>query len=104
MLKSTVLPEFLSKVMLILSLLKIKDDTSNPVTWFLITEKEVKEVRDLVHHDDDMYEAICINMYNRGVWMEDDAREPWFICEAHTEEIIDETLNKFEESVKEAIA
>ena len=71
---------------------------------FLITEKEVKEVRDLVHHDDDMYEAICINMYNRGVWMEDDAREPWFICESHKEEIIDETLNKFEESVKEAIA
>ncbi len=71
---------------------------------FLITEKEVKEVRDLVHHDDDMYETICTNMYNRGVWMEDDAREPWFICDAHTNEIIDETLNKFEDSVKEAIA
>ena len=71
---------------------------------FLITEKEVKEVRDLVHHDDDLYESICTNMYNRGVWMEDDAREPWFLCDAHTNEIIDETLNKFEDSVKEAIA
>ena len=71
---------------------------------FLLTEKEVKEVRDLVHHDDDMYETICTNMYNRGVWMEDDAREPWFISDAHTNEIIDETLNKFEDSVKEAIA
>jgi glutamate-1-semialdehyde aminotransferase len=36
--------------------------------------------------------------------MEDDAREPWFISDAHTNEIIDETLNKFEDSVKEAIA
>jgi glutamate-1-semialdehyde 2,1-aminomutase len=71
---------------------------------FLLTEKEVKEVRDLIHHDDDMYETICTNMYNRGVWMEDDAREPWFICNAHTDEIIDETLNKFEDAVKEAIA
>jgi glutamate-1-semialdehyde aminotransferase len=44
------------------------------------------------------------NKYARGGWKEDDAREPWFLCEAHTEEIIDETLNKFEESVKEAIA
>ena len=70
---------------------------------FLITEKKVKEVRDLVHHDDDMYETICTNMYNRGVWMEDDAREPWFICNAHTDEIIDETLNKFEDAVKSAI-
>jgi len=42
-------------------------------------------------------------MYERGVWMEDDAREPWFICEAHTDEIIDETLNKFEDAVKSAI-
>jgi len=71
---------------------------------FLITEKEVKEVRDLVHHDDELYETIMSHMYDRGVWMEDDAREPWFLCEAHTDEIIDETLDKFEESVKEAIA
>ena len=70
---------------------------------FLLTEKPVQEVRDLVHHDGDMYETIMSNMYERGVWMEDDAREPWFICEAHTDEIIDETLNKFEDAVKSAI-
>jgi glutamate-1-semialdehyde 2,1-aminomutase len=71
---------------------------------FLLTEKDVKEVRDLVHHNDDLYDTIMINMYEKGIWIEDDAREPWFLCEAHTNEIIDETLNKFEESVKEAIA
>jgi len=39
-------------------------------------------------------------IYKNGVWAEDDAREPWFLCEAHTDEIIDETLNKFEDAVK----
>jgi len=38
-------------------------------------------------------------MYENGIWAEDDAREPWFLCEAHTDEIIDETLNKFEDAV-----
>jgi len=43
------------------------------------------------------------NLYNLGVWAEDDAREPWFLCAAHDEAIIDETLTKFEDSVKAAI-
>jgi len=71
---------------------------------FLLTEKPIQEVRDLVHHDDDLYEAIWGNMYDRGIWAEDDAREPLFLCDAHDDAIIDETLNKFEESVKEALA
>ncbi|MEM7344267.1 MAG: guanitoxin biosynthesis PLP-dependent transaminase GntE [Chloroflexota bacterium] len=70
---------------------------------FLITEKEVKEVRDLVHHDDELYATIMKNLYERGVWAEDDAREPWFLCAAHTDAIIDETLNRFEDSVKAAV-
>ena len=73
------------------------------IQGFLITEKEVHEVRDLAHSDDVLYETIMNNMYNRGVWIEDDPREPWFLCEAHTEEIIDKTLNIFQESVKAAV-
>ena len=41
-----------------------------------------------------------MNMYEMGVWPEADAREPWFLCESHTDELIDETLNKFEDAVK----
>jgi glutamate-1-semialdehyde 2,1-aminomutase len=67
---------------------------------FLITEHEVKEVRDLAHHDEDLYEEILMGMYELGVWPEADAREPWFLCEAHTDELIDETLNRFEDAVK----
>jgi len=73
------------------------------IQGFLITEKPVKEVRDLAYSDDDMYEAIMNNMFDRGVWAESDPREPWFLCAAHSDEIIDETLNKFQESVQAAI-
>ena len=71
---------------------------------FLITKKPVKDVRDLMaHHDAKLYGTILGNLYQTGVWAEDDAREPWFLCEAHTDAIIDETLNKFEDAVKAAI-
>ena len=73
------------------------------IQGFLITEKPVNEVRDLAYSDDDMYESIMNNMYDRGVWVENDPREPWFLCAAHSDEIIDETLNKFQESVQAAI-
>ena len=73
------------------------------IQGFLITDKKVQEVRDLAYSDDGLYETIMNNMYNRGVWIEDDPREPWFLCEAHTEEIIDKTLDIFQESVKAAV-
>ena len=73
------------------------------IQGFLITEKEVHEVRDLAHSDDVLYEEIMNNMYDRGIWVESDPREPWFLCEAHTDDIIDKTLNIFQESVKAVV-
>lgn len=67
---------------------------------FLISEHPAKETRDLAHHDEELYESILTNLYERGVWAEADAREPWFLCAAHTDEVIDETLNRFEDAVK----
>ena len=69
---------------------------------FVLTEHPVNEVRDLVHHDEEMYDKIMTYLYHHGVWPENDAREPWFLCESHTDKIIDETLNKFEDAVKSA--
>ncbi|MBH31858.1 MAG: aspartate aminotransferase family protein [Candidatus Marinimicrobia bacterium] len=66
---------------------------------FLLTETPAKEVRDLIHHNDELYDAIAKHLYENGVWVEMDAREPLFICEAHSDEIIDETLNRFEDAV-----
>jgi len=73
------------------------------IQGFLITERSVQEVRDLAFSDDAMYEAIMSNMYDRGVWAESDPREPWFLCEAHSDEIIDETIDKFQDSVQAAV-
>ena len=73
------------------------------IQGFLLTEFPVKEVRDLAYSDDSLYEDIMNNMYKKGVWVESDPREPWFLCASHTNEIIDETLNIFQESVKESI-
>ena len=73
------------------------------IQGFLITENKVEEVRDLAHSDDAMYEKIMDHMFDRGVWAENDPREPWFLCASHTDEIIDETLNVFQDSVKASL-
>jgi glutamate-1-semialdehyde 2,1-aminomutase len=68
---------------------------------FLLTDKVIKEYRDvLVYHNAGLYETILGELYERGVWAEGDAREPWFLCEAHDESLIDETLNRFQDAVK----
>ena len=53
--------------------------------------------------DEEMYEKILTHLYHLGVWAEGDSREPWFLCESHSNEIIDETLNKFQEAVKRTL-
>ncbi len=38
--------------------------------------------------------------YERGVMPDYDPREPWFLCYAHTDADIDETLNVMADAVK----
>ncbi len=71
---------------------------------FLITDKAIKDYRGMMYHDVGLYEAILGQLYERGVWAEPDALEPWFLCEAHDESLIDETLNRFQDAVKAAKA
>ena len=47
-------------------------------------EKAPTEYRDWATSDHDLYDAIAINMAVRGAMPEPDSREPWFLCEAHT--------------------
>jgi glutamate-1-semialdehyde 2,1-aminomutase len=70
----------------------------------LFTEKPITEYRHMVYHNEELYGQVLHNLYTLGVWAEDDARELWFLCEAHTDEIIDQTLNKFEEAVKATVS
>jgi glutamate-1-semialdehyde 2,1-aminomutase len=71
---------------------------------FMVSQKPVKELRDLKHHDADFYDTLIMNLMELGVWVEADAREPWFLCYEHSEAIIDETLNKFEDALKTTIS
>jgi glutamate-1-semialdehyde aminotransferase len=70
---------------------------------FLVSDRPVKELRDLKFHDASFYDALMLNFMELGVWVEPDAREPWFLCYDHTDAIIDEALNKFEDAVKKTM-
>jgi glutamate-1-semialdehyde 2,1-aminomutase len=70
---------------------------------FIVSDKPVREFRDLKHHDADFYDTLMMNLFELGVWVEPDAREPWFLCYSHDDAIIDETLNKFEAALKQTI-
>ena len=65
-------------------------------------EGELKNFRDVAKHDAGMYEEIIFGMIERGVMPVDDAKEPWFISSAHTDEDVAETLNVFEAALVEA--
>jgi glutamate-1-semialdehyde 2,1-aminomutase len=59
--------------------------------------------RDALDTNMALYEAIMLEMIQRGAMAEPDNREPWFLCYDHTDDVIDETLNIFADSVKAVI-
>jgi glutamate-1-semialdehyde 2,1-aminomutase len=66
----------------------------------VLSEKEPVEFRDFARHDANLYEEICMELVARGVIPDPDAREPWFLCAAHDDDAIGETLTIFEDAVK----
>ena len=75
--------------------------TGHPAMFvFLLgVSQSPREYRDVAKADMDLYEKIAVKMRDRGIEYELDAREPWFLCEAHSDIDIDETLNKLEDSL-----
>ncbi len=65
-------------------------------------EEAPVEFRDAAKHDEDLYATVIRGMIRRGVMPVDDAREPWFLCSALTDEDVAETLTAFEAAVAEA--
>jgi glutamate-1-semialdehyde 2,1-aminomutase len=49
--------------------------------------------------DYEFYDALAQELHELGILVEPDSREPWFLCEAHDVECIEETLGKFEKAV-----
>jgi glutamate-1-semialdehyde 2,1-aminomutase len=65
-------------------------------------EQEPFDFRDYFKGDGELYENLALELIKRGVQPDGDAREPWFLCAALSEEDVDETLNVFNDSVKAA--
>jgi glutamate-1-semialdehyde 2,1-aminomutase len=66
----------------------------------LFMEDEPWEFRDMRKHNGELYEAIATELVVRGVIPDPDAREPWFLCAAHDDAAIEETLAIFAVAVE----
>ncbi len=79
--------------------------TGHPAMFGFVlgTAEKPREFRDLAKSDLQLYEKIASAMRDRGVEYEMDPREPWFLCAAHSDQDIDDTLNKLEDSVREVL-
>jgi glutamate-1-semialdehyde 2,1-aminomutase len=65
-------------------------------------EQEPYDFRGYFEGDGELYENLAMELIQRGVQPDGDAREPWFLCAALSEEDVNETLNIFNDSVKAA--
>ncbi|HEY5891510.1 MAG TPA: aspartate aminotransferase family protein [Acidimicrobiia bacterium] len=68
-----------------------------------IGEGEMNEFRDASRHDEELYEKILMSMIKKGVMPCPDAKEPWFVCAAHTDEDVATSLQAFEESLVDCL-
>lgn len=57
------------------------------------------DYRGWLESDYEFYDALAPELHQRGILIEPDSREPWFLCEAHNVKCLDETLDKFEDAV-----
>ena len=55
--------------------------------------------RDWKSSDYTFYDTMAGHLHDEGVLCEPDSREPWFICEAHDESCLADTLKGFEIAV-----
>ena len=72
------------------------------LSLLLGSNEEPRTFRDYLNADAELYSAIATGLIHRGVMPDDDGREPWFLCAALSDEDVAETLNAFNDSVKDA--
>jgi glutamate-1-semialdehyde 2,1-aminomutase len=69
----------------------------------MFTEIEVREYRDWVKTDHQLYDSIAVGMHARGAMPEPDSREPWFLCAAHDDADESQVLDAFVDSLDAAL-
>ncbi len=67
---------------------------------FAIGIEKPTDQRTWSESDKDYYLRLIDASIERGVMPDHDPREPWFLCDAHTDEIIDETLAIWRDVIK----
>ncbi len=73
--------------------------------FFIGSHKVPRDYRDLVASADiEFYEKFAFEMIDRGLMPEPDNREPWFLCYEHTDAVVDETLNIFQDALKATLS
>jgi glutamate-1-semialdehyde 2,1-aminomutase len=64
-------------------------------------EEKPTDYRTWAETDNELYEEIMMSLVDKGAVPDPDGREPWFLCAALSEKDVEDTLNYFEEAVKE---
>jgi glutamate-1-semialdehyde 2,1-aminomutase len=62
-------------------------------------ESAPSDYREWMQSDYDFYDALAPELHDQGILVEPDSREPWFLCESHDMECLNETLDKFARAV-----
>jgi glutamate-1-semialdehyde 2,1-aminomutase len=76
--------------------------TGVPSMFSLLVGREEIPVdyRTYCANDFDLSTELLEGLIERGIMVDDDPREPWFMCAAHSAQDVAETLNAFEDTVK----
>ena len=70
----------------------------------MFTERLPDDYRGWANTDHELYDAVAVGMFARGAFPEPDSREPWFMCEAHSEgDLIDRVGTAFEGALDAAL-
>ena len=68
---------------------------------FVIGEERPTDYRTWAKTNYTLYEEIMMALIHNGAAPDPDGREPWFLCAAHSEKDVADTLNYFEDAVKQ---
>jgi len=74
------------------------------MSGLFFSERAPTNYRDWASTDYTLYDALAPRLHDLGILCEPDSREPWFVCEAHDDECLAQTLDRFERGLDETLS